>query len=90
MRALVITIALVGLAGCANEPIEQSQTNNPAIRISLLFEHDGCRVYRFADAGHSRYFVKCASGSGTVSWNEYCGKGCTRPMTISTSMENRQ
>jgi hypothetical protein len=51
--------------------------SNPEIRVELLFEVDGCKVYRFYDGGTPRYFTKCNdSSSSSVGWTESCGKHC--------------
>jgi len=54
---LVMTI----LSSCViRKPIvvEQSK-NNKDYDIAYLFEHDGCKVYRFQDMGHYVYFTNC-------------------------------
>ncbi|MFP4489502.1 MAG: DUF4884 domain-containing protein [Bacteroidales bacterium] len=33
--------------------------NNRTYRVEYLFEHDGCRVYRFRDKGNYVYFTNC-------------------------------
>lgn len=33
--------------------------NNKAYQVDYLFEHDGCRVYRFQDKGNYVYFTNC-------------------------------
>lgn len=33
--------------------------NNKDYTISYLFEHDGCKVYRFWDCGEPVYFTSC-------------------------------
>ena len=33
------------------------QENNTTYTVSYLFEHDGCKVYRFYDMGHYVYFT---------------------------------
>lgn len=67
MRRFVFLAALVlFIAGCVKDPVLTSKTNNADIEVELLFEHDGCRVYRFHDAGRAIYFVK---GGSDVRWN---------------------
>jgi hypothetical protein len=39
--------------------IKVSPYNNVTYRIEYLFEHDGCKVYRFKDDGHYVYFTNC-------------------------------
>lgn len=68
---MVVAIVLLVLlfSGCANKPVEGDlPTNNTNVPVDLLFERDGCRMYRFFDAGHYRYFVTCERSSASVSW----------------------
>jgi hypothetical protein len=37
----------------------QPSENNDSYRVSYLFEHDGCKVYRFYDRGNYVYFTNC-------------------------------
>jgi len=76
-----LLIAAALLMGCGERPVSSSQSNNPRIQVDKLFDHDGCTVYRFDDAGRSRYFTKCATTSNT-SWTESCGKNCTHEVNI--------
>lgn len=70
MKNLLIIISLVALCGCKGEAIETTQTNNAEYKLELLFENEGCKVYRFSDGG-TRYYTDC---SGSVSWKERHGK----------------
>ena len=74
---LALAIALA-LTGCT-KPAETSTQVGLEFVVDKLFTHEGCTVYRFSDGGHSRYFTNC---SGSVSWAESCGKGCTRSMNV--------
>lgn len=87
LRASAVSIALtallalcVGVAGCNADPVSTSPSSNPAVNVELLFEHEGCRVFRFVDGGSHRYYVRCESGSATAlnSHTESCGKNCRR------------
>lgn len=84
MRMLVAAAAVV-LAGCGEKPVSTAPTDNAAIKVERLFDHDGCTVYRFYDAG-TRYFVKCRDGSSTrTEWSESypCGKSiCRREVVV--------
>lgn len=88
MRTLSVLVAATCMlaAGCdaPSQPQSVSASTNPDYKIAFLFEHDGCRVYRFRDLYENRYFVNCGASSA-VSWNEGCGKGCTRHMDVSNS-----
>jgi hypothetical protein len=33
--------------------------NNKTYQVDFLFEHDGCKVYRFLDYGNFVYFTNC-------------------------------
>lgn len=60
-------LATVLLINCGQrQPIKEANTNNPEYNVQLLFEVDGCKVYRFRDFGSSRYFTIC---EGTVSYS---------------------
>lgn len=37
----------------------QRASNNSTYKIAFLFEHDGCKVYRFEDGGQLIYFTSC-------------------------------
>jgi len=69
-------ILILVLGGCAKKPMDRIQTNNLEFKVDLLFEHDGCAVYRFRDNGYSRYFSDCR---GQIQGSINCGKNCIRP-----------
>ena len=53
---------IVGFTACglAGTPIAKSAPeNNPSYKVEYLFEHDGCKVYRFMDMGNYIYFTNC-------------------------------
>ena len=39
----------------------RTPNDNQTYKVEYLFEHDGCKVYRFEDAGHYVYFTNCNS-----------------------------
>ena len=73
MKYILLSLALLSTA-CMKQPHSTSQTNNPEFQVQLLFEHDGCKVYRFVDY-HYSYFTNC---KGSTEWTEPCGKNCRR------------
>lgn len=77
MRRIALALLLLG---CAEEPVSTGASSNANIAVSLLFEHEGCKVYRFLDAGHYRYYVRCSDGTQATghTYSESCGKNCTR------------
>lgn len=85
--AKLARIGLVGLLGaatsnCLATPMETRATGNPNIDVSMLFEHDGCRVYRFVDGARAVYYTDCR---GATAWEESCGRNCSFPVTVSTA-----
>ena len=48
---LFIGVLLVAVSSCVSgKPLVQgSVENNDTYKVDYLFEHDGCRVYRFRD-----------------------------------------
>lgn len=81
MKRAILFLAVL-LCSCAEQGVDEKPTNNPNFRIALLFEYDGCKVYRFMDAGHWVYFTKCQGASNTTSWEERQGK-TSYPMMVS-------
>lgn len=64
---LLLFYALI-LAGCSTEKplIKQAAKNNATYTIEYLFEHDGCKVYRFRDDGHYVYFTSCKGETTSI------------------------
>jgi hypothetical protein len=62
-RILLFVIALISaflISGCFPKALETlPPENNESYRVSYLFEHDGCKVYRFRDRGNWVYFTNC-------------------------------
>lgn len=61
MKLLLSAILAVVFFSCAiQQPIEKRKPeNNATYDVEYLFEHDGCKVYRFQDNGHYVYFTNC-------------------------------
>lgn len=57
----ILFISTIVLAGCfAQQPLVSEQPkNNKTYVVEYLFEHDGCKVYRFSDFGNWVYFTNC-------------------------------
>ena len=58
MRKLIIIIAIL-LTGCMKDAQQKEGTSNGNFNVELLFEKDGCKVYRFFDGGHAIYWTDC-------------------------------
>ncbi|MCG8582984.1 MAG: DUF4884 domain-containing protein [Bacteroidales bacterium] len=67
MKKLYYSIGLAFTAGllysCTiQQPISHAPAkNNDDYQISYLFEHEGCKVYRFCDEGRYVYFTTTQS-----------------------------
>lgn len=57
----VSLIPLVLLASCmVQQPISKEPAqNNQDYKVEYLFEHEGCKVYRFKDGSYYVYFTNC-------------------------------
>jgi hypothetical protein len=73
-----IGLSLCLLVACGKNGEERKQVN-PEFLVDKLFTTEGCTVYRFSDAGSFRYFTNCG---GSASWQEGCGKSCTRQVEV--------
>jgi hypothetical protein len=59
----LLAILLLGGYSCSvQNPLASTKAdNNKSYEVQYLFEHDGCKVYRFQDNGHFVYFTNCKS-----------------------------
>ncbi len=64
MKKILTLLILFLLISCHKESIETSHKGD--FKVELLFEHDGCKVYRFFDARYV-YYTDCSCGSSTVT-----------------------
>lgn len=83
--AFAMVAVAFSLSGCGKDPVATSSTNNPNVSVSLMFEHDGCKVYRFVDDGRYVYYSNCRGTTQSFK-EETCGKGCIAhiPVTVQT------
>lgn len=49
----------IALASCVKDGKQTVATDNTNFHVVLLFEVDGCKVYRFSDGGSIHYFTTC-------------------------------
>lgn len=78
---LVLTTSTLILQSCFTQvPISETKPqNNQTYNVEYLFEHDGCKVYRFIDRGNCVYFTNC-NGMVTNIQND-----STRTVTITNN-----
>ncbi|MDH6313285.1 hypothetical protein M2137_002075 [Parabacteroides sp. PFB2-10] len=63
-------------------PLSQGASdNNSTYNVQYLFEHDGCKVYRFMDMGNYVYFTNC-EGSVTAIQNDSTAQRVTNQVRI--------
>jgi hypothetical protein len=68
LKSFMLLIASAMIVSCSiQQPISKtSPENNRTCDIEYLFEHDGCKVYRFRDMGQNIYFTNCQGIVTTV------------------------
>lgn len=66
MKRSAVALLLSFAAGCLGSPQETARTTNPDFVVEFLFDHEGCRVYRFRDEGHVHYYTSCRGSAITV------------------------
>lgn len=72
-KTLISITVIILLSACEKEAQRKENTSNDNFQIELLFEKDGCKVYRFTDAGHSIYYTDCRGKIESV-YDEHIGK----------------
>ncbi|MDL2243697.1 DUF4884 domain-containing protein [Bacteroidales bacterium OttesenSCG-928-J19] len=65
-KLLLVGCLILTFTSCnIYKPLTQSKAdNNETYSVDYLFEHEGCKVYRFMDEGRYVYFTNC---TGNVS-----------------------
>lgn len=83
-KALTVIGVGILVAACnPAKPIDTEKTDNVEISVGLLFEHDGCKMYRFKDNGNFVYYSSC--NRPIVSFRKQtCGKNCIRDVQTQT------
>lgn len=76
---LVAAVAFLSLvSSCREEPIKTERTEVNGIKLDLLFEKDGCKVYRFYD-GQAVYWSDCR---GNIEYDYKSGKAAYKQQTL--------
>lgn len=86
IRILFMAVLLLPVLSCyTGRPIvTETPVNNQTYTVDYLFEHDGCKVYRFYD-GRAKsyvYFTNC-NGDVTSIRNDSTKKRVTNSVRIS-------
>ena len=69
----VYAMLAVVLTGCLKNGQQQEQTSNGNFNVELLFEKDGCKIYRFTDGGQAVYWTDCI-GKVETAYQQSSGK----------------
>lgn len=60
------------ITSCYKNAQHEEQTSNLSFKLEVLFEKEGCKVYRFYDAGRAVYWTDCR---GVVSTEYFVKNG---------------
>ena len=68
-KILFLLFVVTMFSSCfIQQPIERMvPDNNKTYSVYYLFEHDGCKVYRFQDMNNFVYFTNCNSDVTSIS-----------------------
>lgn len=83
----VIVLLLFGLSSCVRGPQQVYSTTNRNYTLALLFEHEGCKVYRFKDGDRFVYWTDCRGKLETAyrDTNQYGSQEVTIQNETTTS-----
>ncbi len=79
-KIIAILLIAIVFTSCKKPAQEVKTTSNSSFDVGLLFEVDGCKVYRFFDMNRYHYFTSC---NGSTSNQIQEGK-TSREETIQT------
>ena len=67
--SLFVLFIVATFASCfSGRPlVSRESDNNRTYDVDYLFEHDGCKVYRFYDRGSYVYFTNCNGTATSIS-----------------------
>ena len=72
MKKIILIIGVALLASCKSDPVSVERSSNGQIEIELVFEKDGCKMYRFNDGMQRVYYTDC---TGKTHYQEYHSNG---------------
>lgn len=78
----VVAVLIIGLllSSCVRGPQQVYSTTNRNYTLDLLFEHEGCKVYRFKDGERFVYWTDCRGKLETAYQDS--NKYRSEPVTI--------
>lgn len=88
MKKLILGFLFFGiLISCHEKGVETIKNGN--FTNELLFEQDGCKMYRFMDGGRAIYWSNC---NGHIEYTERhsSGKSTTSEIVESITLNNKK
>lgn len=74
----MILFALVMVSCYTQQPlVVGASDNNDTYKVEYLFEHEGCKVYRFHDRGSYVYFSNCTGSITAITNDSIKERRCT-------------
>lgn len=69
MKLVILSFFITSVTSCMTGTPVASYTpvNNRTYYVDYLFEHEGCKVYRFYDFGNYVYFTNCTGDVTSIS-----------------------
>lgn len=71
MKYTAISIVLaIGLTSCPDPITPAEDTRNEKAKefdVVQLFEHEGCKAYRFNSGNGPVFYINCVSGTGKIA-----------------------
>lgn len=80
MRKFLFLLVTVLLFSCQKDA--QEVTHNGDFKVEFLFEHEGCKIYRFSD-GRTVYWADCR-GKINHDYTTHTGKSTTTTHRMET------
>lgn len=86
--AIILLITVSESCSLFSYPVStQKPDNNRTYQVDYLFEHDGCKVYRFYDMGNYVYFTNCKGDVINIK-NDSTSKRVTNSVRITYDENN--
>lgn len=67
MKILLVVLIFGFVLGCKESPKPVSVEQASNYEVQKLFEHDGCKVFKFYDGGYPRYFTNCTETISSIT-----------------------
>ncbi len=75
MKRLIVMAAMCSaMAACGAEPMSKSPSANADVRVEVLTEFDGVRLYRVRDGSDRTVYIAVSASQLRAEWTEQHGK----------------